>query len=123
MNQKINLKIDKKRVGIILLIVLMFLISIGVIVAGATLVGLNYKNFDMYNTLVRVWNENSGAASPNFKEYLNAYNALAASNSSWVVASYDLFATGVSLLCLGVILISLSIWRTLKLKQKNKNNS
>lgn len=113
--------IDKKRVGIIILVVLLYLASIGLLAAGVALMATNHEQFSMYNLLVKTWNENSGVGSPGFNKYLQDYNTLAASNSAtWVKAEYSLFATGISLTILSILFFVLTIWINVK-KLKNTN--
>lgn len=102
--------IDKKKVLLILSLTFLYLVCLALLVSGITLGALNYKHFEMYNVLVSGWAQYSGASSPGFQDYLNNYNSLAASNSSWVVADNRLFITGMSLLCIGAVLTSLTVW-------------
>lgn len=111
--------IDKKKVGIVFLLTFVALICLGFLVSGATLIGLNYGQFDMYLTLVKVWNQNSGSASPGFDTYVTSYNALAQTNG-WVLADYKLFATGLALLILGIIAVIVSV--VVFMKKRNKSS-
>lgn len=113
--------IDKKRVGMTIALVFMYLISIGLLGAGVALIATNHEQFSMYNLLVKTWAENSGASSPGFDNYWKEYNTLASSNSTWVKAEYSLFATGISLLCLSIISFAITIIVNIK-KRSPKTN-
>ncbi len=116
-----NQKIDKKNIAFILVATLLAIICIGVIAAGAILMAMNAKQFNMYNTLWSTWVQYSGNDSLGFAQYVKDYNALAAANKDWVQADFTLFVTGISLLIIGLgSTIGLVVF-VLKRKKKASN--
>ena len=108
-------KEDKKKIGNIVLFAFIYIGLLALLIVGITYAALNIEQFNMYNTLVKVWNENSGASSPNFDDYLNEYNnVLVPANSGWVKAEKGLFLMGISFIILSLILASITIFLHLK---------
>lgn len=101
--------IDKKRLGLIILFTFIYLIIASLAITGVVFMALNYKQFEMYNILVKTWNEYSGASSPGFQDYLNQYNSSAASTTDWVKADVVNFSVGIVLAIISIIGLVLAI--------------
>lgn len=122
MNEQKKTKKIKIRKSIALF-VLGYIIMGMILVGGCVLIGLGYKHFEVYNSILQ--DHIKLGAFNEFQEYLNAYNQLAASNDKWVTANIDMFAPGVAMVVLSIILISIMLFfhfKKPKVKEEKVNS-
>lgn len=114
-----NKKFRKSLALFVLAYLLMFLILVG----GCVLVGLGYKTFVVYDHAFRFYQ--SGITGYNsFSEFLNNFNANVVSQGLENKASIDMFAPGLSMLIISVlVMIILTIFLVRNLKSGKSINS
>lgn len=101
------------------LVVLSYVLASALFIAGIVLVAVYYPNFEQYQKAVYYFNEQTKGLG-NFQTYLSTYNNNAQTNS-WIIATIDEFAPGLTMLIVGIILMVVTIFINLKLK-KNQHH-
>lgn len=98
-----NNKNNKKN---IIVVGLLLTFAIGFLIAGCALIGVGFKNFDVYVKL----SSYCSSHGLNFYEQLGVYNSQPGiANGIWTKASIDLFVPGLVLSIIGVAATAISI--------------
>lgn len=108
--------------GLKVLLILGFIFSASCLIVGIVLMGVYFKNFDIYMKLLHNW-----AGGPGFNEQVSDHNSNYSSykdttDTTWVYASYSLFTVGIVFVLVGFATLGLFIflWKKNQHKFLNK---